>query len=120
MPLSGAVMISENTAAASSSRFAGSLSSASSGVSAKVVATVVAIINLTLHLPLCRPSISCSLSIRASALRGASEHVVDRLRRVGGQSVRVLVELAGHALRLVDPRERDFQSFRIVLAVEAF
>ena len=44
-------MISENTAAASSSRLAGSLSAASSGVSASVVATVVAIINFTLHLP---------------------------------------------------------------------
>src|SRR3990170_1529725 len=61
----------------------------------------------------------CSLSIRASALRGASEHVVDRLRRVGGQGVRVLVELAGHALRLVDPCERDLQPLGILLAVEA-
>jgi hypothetical protein len=44
-------MISENTAAASSSRLAGSLSAASSGENASVVATVVAIINFTLHLP---------------------------------------------------------------------
>src|SRR4029078_8595182 len=51
MPLSGVAMISENTAAASSSRLAGSLSAASSGVSASVVAIVVAIINFTLYLP---------------------------------------------------------------------
>jgi len=51
--LSGAVITSENTAAAASSRLAGSLSAASSGVSARVVATVVAIINFTGHfLPL--------------------------------------------------------------------
>jgi hypothetical protein len=43
-------MISENTAAASSSRFAGSLSAASSGVSVRVIAIVVATINFTLHL----------------------------------------------------------------------
>src|SRR4029453_13283026 len=48
MPLSGAAMISENTAAAASSRFAGSLSAASTGVNATVVATVAAIINFTL------------------------------------------------------------------------
>ena len=47
MPLSGAAMISDNTAAASFSRSAGSLSAASSGVSANVVAIVVASINFT-------------------------------------------------------------------------
>ena len=50
MPLSGAVMTSENTAAASFSRLAGSLSAASSGASANVVATLVAMINFTGHL----------------------------------------------------------------------
>ncbi len=43
---------------------------------------------------------------------------IDRLRRIGGQSVCVLIELAGHALRLVDPRQGDVQSFRILLAAE--
>jgi hypothetical protein len=57
MPLSGAAMISENTAADASSRFAGSLSAASSGVSATVVATVAAITNLTLHLLLPLPTV---------------------------------------------------------------
>ena len=106
MPLSGAPMTSESTAAASSSRLAGSLSTASSGVSANPVTTVVAMINFTVHLPSARPVPSidlCSLSSRASALRGVSKHIVDRLRRVGGPSVRVLIELASHALRLVDP-----------------
>ena len=50
MPLSGVAMISDNTAAASSRRLAGSLSAASSGVSANVVAIVVAIINFMWHL----------------------------------------------------------------------
>lgn len=44
-------MISENTVAASSSRFSGSFSCASNGVSANVAATVVATINFTVNLP---------------------------------------------------------------------
>ncbi len=51
MPLSGMSMTSENTIAASFSRFAGSLSAASKGVSAMVDATVAAMMNLTVYLP---------------------------------------------------------------------
>ena len=46
MPLSGVAMISENTAAASSSRFAGSLCLASRGASARVAARIIRILNL--------------------------------------------------------------------------
>jgi hypothetical protein len=66
-------MTSENTIAASSNRFAGSLSLASSGVSANTVAIVVVIIiNFTVSclLPVCR----------------AFEHGIRDLRRVGGQT----------------------------------
>src|SRR5436190_7898638 len=49
-PLSGVAIISDNTAAASSRRWAGSLSTANSGVKANVVATVVAMISFTMCL----------------------------------------------------------------------
>ena len=83
MPLSGAAMISENTAAASFSRFAGSLSAASSGVSAIVVATVVAIINFTVHLP---SAMTLSVQPRVGC-RCAPRHVANRPDRVGSQNL---------------------------------
>ena len=67
MPLSGAAMISENTAAAVVSRFAGSLSAASSGVSANVVATVVAIINFIVYTVF--PAMTLSVQPRVGSSR---------------------------------------------------
>ena len=66
MPLSGAAMISENTAVASFSRCTGSLSFASIGVKANVVATVVAIINFIVHL---LPAMTLSVQPRVGSSR---------------------------------------------------
>ena len=62
MPLSGAAMISENTAAASCSRLAGSVSAAISGVSPSVVATAVAIISFTMCLPFAGKAAPCGIA----------------------------------------------------------
>jgi hypothetical protein len=42
----------------------------------------------------------------AASRRTARKHIADGLRRGGGQSVRILIELAGETLRLVDPSQR--------------
>ena len=47
------------------------------------------------------------------------ELVVDRFRCVS-QSVRILIECAGHALRLVDPRQGECQPFFVLLLAEVF
>src|SRR5687768_13675748 len=60
IPLSGVAIISENTTAASFSRFAGSSSAAGSGVIPSAAAIVVAIISFTVH----RPSSQNELGLR--------------------------------------------------------
>ncbi|HUE86460.1 MAG TPA: hypothetical protein VMO26_10320 [Vicinamibacterales bacterium] len=65
------------------------------------------------HAP--RGSIRGLLSGPGSSGPGTSfgvEHVVDRFLRVRGQRVRILIELTGHALRLVDLRQGELQWFR--------
>jgi hypothetical protein len=57
-------------------------------------------------------------SDRASPRRGVSDHVVNHFGRVASHSVRTLIELTGHLLRLVESGQGERQSLRIFLAAE--
>jgi len=54
-----------------------------------------------------------------SAFRNAPEHIADGLCRVIGQRIRILIELAGQTLCLVDPSQRDLQRFGVLCQAQA-